>query len=208
MKTIMESLYPRVCKTRLSRKAHSQAVRQYQGRYPVEELSRSLTLARERTRVQRSYLRSVGRRLDLIGLLRQRKADKKPVWSLASLYDSVGRDNGGVYHNMTVHHRQRTVYTVQDVNGYRRDIDVAGIDYYGPLSLIPDSPPAIPDEVRKLITPKVLRRARKIMILYKATGWHRPADPAIVVEWASRPGVYSALAVWGHDRHQIAEFVS
>ncbi len=153
-----------------------------------------------RLTVRRAYLSRVGRRIDLVALLRQRRADGKPLWTI--------RDPDGPLSDTTIGaYCADGLRPAQNVRIPCGDMRPAGrmSQELAPAGGIPPLPPVARRAATDL---KVRKRALWVGLLYQPDEWLevRP-DPAIVVEWRDRPGEYYALVVWGGDRARIMEFV-
>lgn len=185
------------------------AKERYAGGLPAEKTSLAVMLDSlhkralvQRQEVRRSVLRRCGRRIHLGQLMAERRADGSPAWAIVSPNQPIGPNlNNGL------HDTNGSVYW------HAPHYDVWLKLYEGAPNLAksfkPVGMPALPPTVRTLCSDKtILRRAKRIGILYQPEAWVevRP-DPALVVEWADLPGEYYALAVWGVDGPRIMEFV-
>lgn len=181
--------------------AHRAARQRYAGGLQAERQSYNRLRARTRSAIRAAYLSRVGRRIDLIALLRQRDQERRPVWTVADPLRKIDRYNGRIENDGDV------CVGKAGSDGFVRLSSRRRID--GDSSFEPAGMPALPPRVRELASdPKIRGRARWIGVLYQPEEWHEiDPDPALVVEWKDRPDEYFALAIWGDDRPEIEEFL-
>ena len=177
--------------------------RRYDGGLPAElsSLRTIRTSRRDKARTARRQilLSRVGRRIDLSAILKQRRADGLPRWTIADpdVPMELGYQNG----------------VIDTRGGIRIGHHYLGSGWTGmpepKRALTPSGLPALPPRVRELASdPQKRRRAKWVGVLYQPEEWEEiNPDPALVVEWQAEPGVYYALAVWGDDGPAIMEFV-
>jgi len=176
----------------------------YHGGLPAEQKARTRLLAETVDQTRRLILSRHGRRINLVALLRQKRRDGRPRWTVASPHKPVGASNG-VYDGDG---DLRVQWNVRLPSGRT----FAGTHYIagcGHTNVRPgDGFPALPPRVRELARdPKILERAAMLGVLYQPDEWRDvDPDPALVVKWRGVEGYY-ALAVWGGDRAEIMEFV-
>lgn len=181
--------------------AHRAARERYADGLPAERQSYDRLRRETRSQIRAAYLSRVGRRIDLVGLLRQRTEGRRPIWTVANPQFEIGSSNGAVESGGEVCVKTPRGQGVRRIETRRRT--------HQDRDFVPAGMPALPPRVRELASdPKVRRRAEWIGVLYQPEEWHEvDPDPALVVEWEDRPGEYYALAVWGGDQAQIFEFV-
>jgi len=208
--------------TFLSRRPHKQAVvarvkalgrtlakahRRYQGGLAAERQSLESLRVETARQMRAELFGRKGRRIELVQLLGQRRADGQPVWALADPDAQIDALNGAWDWPAAGQPAEAIIYASR----WGRVIRIqAGQGGPGLPTLIPSGVPALPKRVRKLLRSTRLRRyAAWVGVLYQPEEWRRAnPDPAVVVEWLDRPGEYYALAVWGVDRPWIMEFVA
>lgn len=176
---------------------------------PTVTYSSDSAAARRRRHMPRRAIRAAmakqqGRPIDLIGLLRQRRPNGQPVWSLADPRQPLGRNNGAWYWpDRGV--AAAVVYCRKDSHRI----------YAGPggpsdnIDLVAPGLPPLPARVRELFAdPKLAARCKWMAVLFQPAEWVEVnPDPAVIVEYTDLPGKYFALAIWGGDRARIAEWV-
>jgi len=174
---------------------HRATMTAYRGGLPAERQAAKEIRSEDRAEVRSIHMSGIGRRIDLIALLRQRDQQGRPVWTVADPKESVGRYNGIISGDGILHVGYHEVETGRPTGGGK--------------TFDPSPLPPLPQEARDLATdPWIRRRASWVGVLYQPQTWREVhPDPAIVVEWKSRPGEYYCLAVWGGDRAVIEEFV-
>lgn len=148
-----------------------------------------------RPAIRRAIMRRRGRRIELAGLLKQRRSNGLPAWAIVDPRFPISHANGSRCNDGSLYINSRR-YRIADLPG-------DGKEY------IPDGMPVLPARVRALVQDKkILRRAKWIGVLYQPESWREvKPDPAVVAEWLDLPGEYYALAVWGGDRAKIMEWV-
>lgn len=182
------------------------ALRAYVGGLPAELISarlrRDAAYAEARKTVRKARLGAKGRRIDLPALLRQCGKDRRPLWALVDPMrwtpenDEGKRDSDGT---MRV-----SCFWVR-IPGSDWKNESGKVVAFRPEGGIPP----IPETARKLFADRIIRRdASWVGLLYQPDSWREAnPDPAVVVEWKSRPGEYYCLAVWGDDAPTIMEWV-
>lgn len=168
----------------------------------VDSLNRLRNSRRKAARTKRRqlYLSRIGRRIHLAELLKQRRQDGTPKWTIVDpAYSMTQIANGKFDTDGQIYVGMRWV----NIKGLEEGRDAPR------KAFVPAGMPALPQRVRDLATDKTIRkRARWVGVLYQPEEWHEvDPDPALVVEWEDIPGEYYALAVWGDDMPQIMEFV-
>lgn len=193
--TLVRSLAERVKTTRAA----------YAGGLPAERESCKLALGRLKQQMRATVFGGFGRRIDLAALLGQKRRSGEPKWALVDPLRPVGWRNGqydtrtdGVYVfvGANEHAYAGRPALVLPKGAHRADFRPVGM-------------PALPQRVREIATdPRVRKHARWVGVAYQPEEWlEAKPDPALVVEWAERPGEYYVLAVWGGDRPELMEFV-
>ncbi len=205
------------------RRGLSRARARYAGGMASERQSLTEYISIARRQCRQAMLSSIGRKMDLLGLLGQRKEDGNPVWALVNPLHEIGKSgsytpskSGNGYYSAAQerdgqYSARPAGYHVSTVSGGDQqtvpmDLCIA-MDSWGFLR--PGGMPALPARVRRLVaSPKIQKRAAWIGVLYQPAEWQRAnPDPALVVEWRDLPGEYFALAIWGPDYPRIMEFV-
>jgi len=173
----------------------------YAGGLPMELASRRVrrqgATKAAKLLARQAILGRTGRRIDLDAILRERRPDGLPRWTIA---DPTGRGSEG---------QVLTDGTILIGGRWRKFAALEVGRRADRKGLLPSGCPPIPAEVRPLFgARKIRRRAAWVGLLYQPEEWTvvRP-DPAVVVEWTDLPGEYYALAVWGGDSARIMEFV-
>lgn len=220
---LMQYLQPRVrlgaargAVRHMRRELHS-ARRRYAGGTVAEAGSLRAIVSSTRLECRREFLGRQGRRIDLLGLLGQKRRDGSPVWALVCPLHPICADNGGVKQTPTALEyrlpcgdKYTPITAPYALTRRSNPVSVASESDETSLLRAPSGIPALPRHVRRMLAdPKILRRAARIAVLYQPESWQvRKPDPALVVEWIDRPGEWYALAVWGGDAPRIMEFVS
>ena len=180
--------------------------RRYGGGLRAEQDSRRQLVDEAKQEARGLILGRRGRRIHLELLLRQRREDGNPRWTLVDPTRPVCFVNGGydsdgdvrvggtsIIQSKTIGLRQKAFWHKQ----------------HGGNARYPDGGfPALPGRVRRLASdPAIRKRAEWVAILYQPHEWRQvDPDPALVVKWKGVDGYY-ALAVWGGDRARLMEFV-
>ena len=188
------------------RAEHQAVVAAYAGGLAAELASCKGLSEQLRAKARRIVIAGIGRRIDLVALLRKSRADRKPLWALADPTARVDIGNGGRDSD-----GDALIASRADRSGYRgRERVSIGAPIKGHANFTPSGMPALPARVRELATdPKVRGLAKWVGVLYQPEEWTAVnPDPALVVEWRDLPGQYYALAIWGGDRPELMEFVS
>jgi hypothetical protein len=185
------------------------------GNSPGEHQS-ALTALEELHRRQRVlYCSRLGRRIELLALLKQCNEKGEFFWGLADPVQQFGPSNGYSYIQKSGPNRgiRRICWADLSVRNYVTIEHPLSIDLpnWGYTCVVKATPP-MPPRVREMaLNPKFRKWARWIGLVFPLDHtWmvEKQVDPALVAEWKDRPGEYYALAVWGRrDRPRIMEFV-
>lgn len=203
----------------------AQETRRLAARYgdtPGEQESRKRLVDRAKQLQREAYWSGQGRRMDLPLLLRQRRADGRPVWCLidytypiGSTFAEAKHDRNGCYFpamrwSGRDGERPAGFYVAASHMLSWTSCCVVPLELPGIESgLAPAGVPPVPRKADRIArSPRIRGRANWVGLLFQPDEWtERRPDPAIVVEWSALPGQYYALAVWGGDYHRIMEFV-
>lgn len=195
------------------RREHCRLAGKY-GRLPAERQSLKVLRESNRSRLRQVWMSRKGRRIDLLGLLSQKREDNGPAWAVVDPLFRIDSKNGGVdkdgtYHVASMPEWVAKKWRVGDQESYHshETVTVPGLRLTN--ATYPEAIPPLPAKARKLVHDLTIRRRAKwVGLLYQPDTWsHQRPDPAIVVEWQDLPGQYFALCVWGTDKARIMEWV-
>lgn len=152
-----------------------------------------------------------GREINLISLLElsigSTLGGAKPMWAFANPLFKLGEYNGRVQNAFSL----RNYYTICNggfvLNRMVRQLTVNNSSG-GSAIFRPSNIPVLPSQARKIVQNKnIQKQSDFIGLLYQPDSWTETnPDPAIIVQWKGC-NKYHLLAVWGHDRGLIEEFI-
>lgn len=209
--TINEALYDPVDQKTVEQNTwsaisnHRQWRSRYQGGLTAEKQSWRQLRQQTRSAIRAAYLSGIGRKIELIDLLRQRDEANAPIWTIVDPVREISSTNGQVTREGYVR-----------IEPVTKTIEPGRLNYHYlktyrscSKNYIPSGIPSLPQEARSIITNfKIRRLANWIGVLFQPDTWYEDnPDPAIVAEWRAMPNEYFCLAIWGGDKPNIEEFI-